>query len=68
MEGKGTVAGALYYFPIENERETVPTEPVQSAADGPASMALTQHPVSTQLALTQARQGSPELEGKQLAS
>lgn len=64
VEGKGTVAGVLYYFPFENERENVPMEPVQNPLqDAPGALGLTQHPASTQLALTQART-SPEPESE----
>lgn len=64
VEGKGTVAGVLYYFPFENERENVPMEPIHNPLLDPAGgMGLTQHPAGTQLALTQART-SPEPEGK----
>ena len=62
------VAGVLYYFPFENERENVPMEPVQNQLDDPAGpMTLTQHPSGTQLGLTQAR-NSPEPDSKPYAS
>ena len=57
---KGMVAGVLYYFPFENERENVPMEPIQNQLVDPAGpMVLTQHPSGTQLGVTQAR-NSPE--------
>ena len=64
VKGKGTVAGVLYYFPFDNERENVPMEPLHHPLHGSAgAMGLTQHPAGTQLALTQART-SPEPEGE----
>ncbi len=62
VEARGTVAGVLYYFPFENERENVPMEPIHNPLHDPAgAMGLTQQPAGTQLALTQART-SPEPE------
>ncbi len=67
---KGTVTGHLYYFPFENERETVPMDPTQQQQQLPATgaggaLALTQQPAGTQLALTQASaRNSPEPEGE----
>ena len=65
---KGTVTGHLYYFPFENERETVPMDPTQQQqpATGTAgALVLTQQPAGTQLALTQGpARNSPEPEGE----
>lgn len=59
VEGKGTVAGALYYFPYEHERETVPMEHAQSAVDDPASsMALPQPSASSHSAISHMSQQS----------
>ena len=64
VKDRGTVAGVLFYFPFENERENVPMEHIHNPLLEPAGgMGLTQHPAGTQLALTQART-SPEPEGE----
>jgi hypothetical protein len=67
---KGTVTGHLYYFPFENERETVPMDRTQQQQPPPATgaagaLVLTQQPAGTQLALTQGpARSSPEPEGE----
>ena len=62
------MTGVLYYFPFENERETVPMRPTPRAESRPNSgQGVTQQPAGTQLALTQAPHGA-ELEGKSKAS
>ena len=67
---KGTVTGHLYYFPFENERETVPMDRTQqqeqpSATGAAGALVLTQQPAGTQLALTQGpARNSPEPEGE----
>ena len=67
---KGTVTGHLYYFPFENERETVPMDPTQQQQQPPATgaagaLVLTQQPAGTQLALTQGpARNSPEPESE----
>ena len=65
---KAHVTGVLYYFPFENERETVPMRPTPRAESRPNSgQGVTQQPAGTQLALTQAPHGA-ELESKPKAS
>jgi structural maintenance of chromosomes flexible hinge domain-containing protein 1 len=61
VPNKGTVCGVLYYFPYENDHETVPQENVASSTKPimPSPFAPTQLPVMSQMPLaTQAhRQG-----------
>ncbi|KAK9820414.1 hypothetical protein WJX72_010046 [[Myrmecia] bisecta] len=44
VPGKGTVSGVLWYFPFENERETLPSESAAWAHLAASSMTLTQIP------------------------
>ena len=54
VPGKGTVAGALYYFPFQDERETLPAEGALAAQPEPiTTYNMTQQPMASQL-LTQA--------------
>lgn len=42
VPGKGAVEGVLWYFPYQNDRETVPLDPAATAARLPPDSALTQ--------------------------
>lgn len=50
VPGKGTVAGALYYFPFQDERETLPAEGAVASQPEPiTTYNMTQQPMASQL-------------------
>lgn len=58
VPAKGTVTGALYYFPFQDERETLPAEGTAASQPEPiTTYNLTQQPPASQ-APTQAPQQS----------
>lgn len=50
VPGKGVVAGALYYFPFQDERETLPAEGAVASQPEPiTTYNMTQQPLASQL-------------------
>lgn len=50
VPGKGIVAGALYYFPFQDERETLPAEGAIASQPEPiTTYNMTQQPMASQL-------------------
>ena len=58
VPGRGSVSGALRYYPFENERETLPDEAADAAREPLTTFTLTQQPSQALTGATQAPDGA----------